>query len=460
LPKEAPVLDDKLNDRLTLVGPGTPSGELLRRHWMPVAVAAELGREPVKRVRVLGEDLALFRAADGGFGLVGARCPHRGASLGYGFPDGGGLRCPYHGWLFGSDGTCLEQPNQHPDSERLRARSAIAGYPVRELGGLLFAYLGPGEPPELPVWDLLGREEAQEAQEAQEAGASFRDIGYAVIPCNWLQIMENSFDPTHVEWLHGRYFNYQLERRGEPPTVLGGHHIKIGFDLVDYGIIKRRLREGQTEADEDWRVGHPVVFPNLLKVGGQAFSSFQIRVPMDDTHTLHFWYCWYDLPAAYADLVQQVRDIDGYYPVRLQDSAGSFLMDTIDSQDAMAWVTQGPRTSRSDEHLSSSDQGIALYRNLLKSQLDACHRGESLMNVRPSGPNGPNGGNGGNGAVIELPMEQKDLGMGGETRNPLTTYLRTQSKYSPRVQALCDLIDARLGARQAAARQAVAGRAL
>ena len=257
------ALDDKLNDRLTLVGPGTPAGELLRRHWMPVAVAAELVQEPVKRVRILGEDLALFRADDGGFGLVGARCPHRGASLGYGFPDGGGLRCPYHGWLFGSDGTCLEQPNQHPDSERLRARSAIKGYPVRELGGLLFAYLGPGEPPELPVWDLLGREETQ------EAGASFRDIGYAVIPCNWLQIMENSFDPTHVEWLHGRYFNYQLERRGEPPTVLSGHHIKIGFDLVDYGIIKRRLREGQTEADEDWRVGHPVVFPNLLKVGGR-----------------------------------------------------------------------------------------------------------------------------------------------------------------------------------------------
>jgi 5,5'-dehydrodivanillate O-demethylase len=422
------VLHAKVNDRLTLVGPETPAGEMLRRHWMPVAVVAELDREPVKRVRVLGENLALFRADDGAFGLVAERCPHRGASLGYGFPDNGGLRCPYHGWLFAPDGTCLEQPNQQPDSQRLLERSVIAGYPVRELGGLLFAYLGPGEAPELPVWDLLGRE---------EQGASFRDIGYAVVPCNWLQIMENSFDPTHVEWLHGRYFNYQLERRGEPPTVLGGHHVRIGFDLVDYGIIKRRLREGQTEADDDWRVGHPVVFPNLLKVGGRAFSSFQIRVPMDDTHTLHFWYCWYDLHASYADLVGQIRDIDGYYPVRLQDSDGSFLMDTIDSQDAMAWVTQGPRTSRHDEHLSSSDQGIALYRNLLKSQLTACERGESLMNVRPSSDPTER-------HVIELPMEHKDLGMGGDTGNPLTTYLRTQSKYSPRVQALCDLIDARL----------------
>jgi 5,5'-dehydrodivanillate O-demethylase len=396
-----------------------------------VAVAGELDGEPVKPVRVLGENLALFRNEDGAYGLVAERCPHRGASLAYGFPEDGGLRCPYHGWLFGADGTCLEQPNQQPDSRRLRERSTIAGYPVRELGGLLFAYLGPGAPPDLPVWDLLGR---------SEGPSSFRDVGYSIVPCNWLQIMENSFDPTHVEWLHGRYFNYQLERRGEAPTVLGGHHIKIGFDLVDYGIIKRRLREGQTEIDEDWSVGHPVVFPNLLKVGGVAFSSFQIRVPIDDTHTLHFWYCWYDLPDAFADLVAEIRDIEGFYPVQLQGADGSFLMDTIDSQDAMAWVTQGSRTTRDDEHLSSSDQGIALYRSLLKTQIAACEDGDELMNVHGDGH--------GNGVPIDLPMEQKELGMGGTTQNPLTTYLRTQSKYSPRVQALTALIDGRLEAGQ------------
>jgi 5,5'-dehydrodivanillate O-demethylase len=373
----------------------------------------------------------LFRNEDGSYGLVAERCPHRGASLAYGFPEDGGLRCPYHGWLFGADGTCLEQPNQQPDSRRLRERSTIAGYPVRELGGLLFAYLGPGAPPDLPVWDLLGR---------SEGPSSFRDVGYSIVQCNWLQIMENSFDPTHVEWLHGRYFNYQLERRGEAPTVLGGHHIKIGFDLVDYGIIKRRLREGQTEVDEDWSVGHPVVFPNLLKVGGVAFSSFQIRVPIDDTHTLHFWYCWYDLPDAFADLVAEIRDIEGFYPVQLQGADGSFLMDTIDSQDAMAWVTQGSRTTRDDEHLSSSDQGIALYRSLLKTQIAACEDGDELMNVHGDGH--------GNGVPIDLPMEQKELGMGGTTQNPLTTYLRTQSKYSPRVQALTALIDGRLEAGQ------------
>jgi 5,5'-dehydrodivanillate O-demethylase len=293
------------------------------------------------------------------------------------------------------------------------------------MGGLVFAYLGPDPVPVLPRFDLFDR---------TESGASFRDIGYAVIPCNWLQIMENSFDPTHVEWLHGRYFNYQLERKGEPLTELGGHHVKLGFDLVDYGIIKRRLREGQSEESDDWRIGHPVVFPNLLKVGGKGFSEFQIRVPIDDEHTMHYYYCWYDLPDAYADLVEEARDAhEGFYSVILQDDEGTFLMDTIDSQDAMVWVTQGARAVREAEHLSSSDQGIALYRNLLRSQLALNESGGDLMNVYRDDP-----------GVFQLPMENKDLGIGGDSGNPLATYMRTQSRFSPRVNRLLPRIDERL----------------
>lgn len=417
------MLDQAVNDRYTLVGAGTPAGELYRRHWLPVATEAEAIEREVIRVRVLGEDLVLFRA-DGSYGLVAERCPHRGASLGYGFPDEGSLRCPYHGWKFDKTGSCIEQPNQTPDSPRLRERSAIAAYPVKVLGGLVFAYMGTGEPPALPHLDVFARTEEK---------GSFRDIGSAVIPCNWLQIMENSFDPTHVEWLHGRYFNYHLERAGEEPTVLGGHHVKLGFDLVDYGIIKRRLREGQTEEDEDWKVGHPVVFPHILKVGGQGFSSLQIRVPIDDTTTKHFWYCWYDLPEEYNALVDECQGLSESYDVSLQDESGRFLMDTIDSQDAMVWVTQGARTTRDDEHLSSSDQGIALYRNLLRAQLEACEAGGELMNVKDASTEGE---------VIDLPQEQKDLGMGGASRNPLSTFLRTQARYSNRVQFLNERIDA------------------
>jgi 5,5'-dehydrodivanillate O-demethylase len=225
--------------------------------------------------------------------------------------------------------------------------------------------------------------------------------------------MENSFDPTHVEWLHGRLYNYHLKREGKEPTVLGGHHVKIAFDLVEYGIIKRRLREGQSEDSEDWRVGHPVVFPNILKVGGLGLSSFQIRVPVDDTNTLHFWYDWFEVPERYADLVNEIRHLPDTYPVTLQAPDGSFLMDTIDSQDAMVWVTQGDRTTRDGEHLSSSDQGIAMYRTLLRAQLDANEKGEPVMNVLAQDDDRE---------VFELPQEQKELGLdSGGSSNPLSS---------------------------------------
>lgn len=418
------MLHPDVNERYSRVGRDTPAGALYRRYWLPVATETDLAANPVKRVRLLGEDLVLFRAETGDLGLVAERCPHRGASLGYGFPDGAGLRCPYHGWKFSPQGECLEQPNQMPPSAQLQARARTTSYPVRALGGLIFAYLGDSPAPALPRLDLFALEESP---------TRFRDIGYAVIPCNWLQIMENSFDPTHVEWLHGRLFNYHLERAGEEPTVLGGHHIKIGFDLVDYGIIKRRLREGQTEDDEDWKVGHPVYFPNILKVGGYGLSSFQIRVPMDDHHTLHFWYCYYDVPDEYANLVEEVRALPDTYEVKLQDADGNFLMDTIDSQDAMVWVTQGALTTRDDEHLSSSDQGIALYRNLLRSQLQANETGGAVMNVHDAATENE---------LIQLPQEKKELGIGGGGANPMASFLRTQGVYSPRLSTLTQRIDA------------------
>jgi 5,5'-dehydrodivanillate O-demethylase oxygenase subunit len=418
------MLRSDLNDRLTKVGPGTPMGDLYRRYWQPIATESEIAGDPVKRVRILSEDLVLFRADDGGLGLVAERCPHRGASLGYGFPDGGGLRCPYHGWLFDSDGSCLEQPNQIPESRSLKERAQIAAYPVQALGGLVFAYLGPQPEPPLPRFDLFTW---------TEGGGRFRDIGTAVIPCNWLQIMENSFDPTHVEWLHGRLFNYHLRRAGKEPTVLAGHHVKIAFDLVEYGIIKRRLREGQSEDSDDWRVGHPVVFPNILKVGGHGLSSFQIRVPIDDTHTLHIWYDWFDVPDRYAHLTDEVVRLPDTYDVTLRGPDGSFLMNTIDAQDAMAWVTQGARTNRENEHLSSSDQGIAIYRNLLRAQLELNESGGRVMNVLDPGENR---------AVIELPQERKELGLDSSLGgNPLASFLRLHALYSKRVPHLVQLID-------------------
>src|SRR6266516_4062721 len=272
------MLTKEANERLTRVGPGAPMGSLLRRYWQPVATVRELADEPVLAVTVLGENLALYRTELGELGLISQRCPHRGASLAYGIPELDGLRCPYHGWKFDGKGACLEQPAEPPDST-FKNRVRVPAYPVAELGGLIWAYLGPEPAPLLPRYDLFVRDDLE------------REIGITRLPCNWLQIMENSLDPVHLEYLHGIYMNYAQKRLGKDAVAAVKHHVKIDFDVFEHGIAKRRLLEGQSEDVDDWRVGHPILFPNILAVGDESGTpEFQIRVPVNDTETLHFWY--------------------------------------------------------------------------------------------------------------------------------------------------------------------------
>src|SRR3981081_165175 len=270
------MLTKEANERLTQVGLGTPMGALLRRYWYPIATLPELLTEPVLAVTVLGENLALYRTEDGKFGLVAQRCPHRGASLAYGIAEADGLRCAYHGWKFDGRGSCLEQPAE-PAESAFKNRVRVPAYPVQEMGGLIWAYLGPPPVPLLPRYDLFVRDDLE------------REIGITRLPCNWLQIMENSLDPVHLEYLHGKYTNYVLKRQGKPPAAKIRHHEKIRFTVFDYGISKHRLLEGDSEDTDDWQIGHPILFPNILAVGDHRVPEFQIRVPMDDTHTLHFW---------------------------------------------------------------------------------------------------------------------------------------------------------------------------
>ena len=284
------MLTAEENKRLTRVGPGTPMGELMRRYWQPIAAAVELDENPVKHVKLLGESLVLYRDLKGNLGLIGDTCPHRNVSMIYGVPENDGLRCPYHGWMFDCAGQCIEMPAEPPGSS-FPSRVKIAGYPVEELAGLVFTYLGPLPAPLLPRWDMFVWDNV------------LRDIGSVVIPCNWLQIQENSLDPGHVEWLHGRFSNYVPERlskadlkrqflRGNREVIGDPVLEKIGFDEFQYGIIKRRIMEGGSEQDPDWHIGHPVIFPNVLRVG----ANFQYRVPVDDTHTLHIWFTAYPHP--------------------------------------------------------------------------------------------------------------------------------------------------------------------
>ena len=124
------MLTQQENELLTRVGPGTPMGDLMRRYWHPVAGGRRRWQDRwTKRVRILGEDLVLFKDRTGKFGLIGEFCPHRRASLAYGIPTEDGIRCPYHGWKFDGAGRCLEQPNE-PEGSNFKDKVATAGYPV------------------------------------------------------------------------------------------------------------------------------------------------------------------------------------------------------------------------------------------------------------------------------------------------------------------------------------------
>src|SRR5579859_4551125 len=358
------MLAKELNERLTRVGPGTPLGNMLRRYWFPITRTTELDEEPVQAVTLLGEKLALYRAESGELGLVSQRCPHRGASLAYGIPEADGLRCAYHGWKFDGRGTCLEQPAE-PDDSTFKDRIKIPAYPVQELGGFVWAYLGPEPVPLLPRWDVLVREDLD------------RSIGVTHLPINFLQAMENSMDPIHFEWLHAVYGNYVRKRQGMPPSMTPRKHEQIAFDVFEYGIYKRRLLEGEDpETSDDWTTGHPVLFPYILAVGDHSRPSLQIRVPVDDTHTLHYWYRT-ELRQPGQPPQESVPSWDEPY----MHPSGRLVVETIPGQDMMAWVTQGAVSDRTTERLGTSDKGVILYRNLLLEQIEKAERGEDPMGV-------------------------------------------------------------------------------
>ncbi|WP_134704231.1 aromatic ring-hydroxylating dioxygenase subunit alpha [Ammoniphilus sp. YIM 78166] len=409
------MLSQQQNELLTKVGPGTPMGNLLRRYWIPVAATSELKDKPTKKVRVLGEDLVLYRDRSGNLGLIDERCPHRKVSMVYGIPEKDGLRCQYHGWCFNKQGQCLEQPNE-PATSTFKDRIKIKAYPVQEMGGLIFGYLGPEPAPLLPRFDGFVVENA------------VRMIGNAVIPCNWLQIMENSMDPIHTEWLHGHYNAYILERDGKSlEDAFQRKHNKIEFDAFEYGIVKRRLLEGQTEESDDWRIGHPVVFPYMLAVGsgGLGAYQFQIRVPIDDENTWHVWYMAY-APGEEVEIPEHLKEIP-LYEVPYKDENGDYLLDYIDGQDIMCWITQGTIADRTDERLGTTDKGIIAYRQMLKEQIAKVEHGEDpIGTIRDPEKN----------QFIELPLERHKHHFSAGFKS---VFSRFQTRFSPTIAEVVEL---------------------
>src|SRR6266581_232399 len=185
------MLTKEENERLTKVGPGTPGGELLRRYWHPIAVAQELTDEqPTRFVRILGEDLVLFRDRRGQVGLIQDHCAHRGASLLYGRVEERGISCAYHGWLYDTAGNCLETPAEPADS-KFYLTVKIKAYPVQKWLGLYWTYMGPMPAPPITKFDVWARKDGTHRVSVQPR-----------LDCNWFQAMEKSVDPAHLPILH------------------------------------------------------------------------------------------------------------------------------------------------------------------------------------------------------------------------------------------------------------------
>ena len=411
----------KQNKLLTEVGRGTPMGELMRRYWQPIGAAVDLESKWTKRVRLLGEDLVIFKDRQGRLGLIAEQCPHRRASFAHGIPTENGIRCPYHGWEYNAQGKCIHQPNEQ-DKCAFRDKVSTDAYPVQEMGGMLFAYMGPQPQPLLPRWDGF------------VAQGTIRIMGCTILPINWLQIMENSLDPVHTEWLHGHHYEFLKEQEGIK-VAISTRHLKIDFKEFEYGMTKHRLLEGHSEDGDDWKVGHPIVFPNMLAVGNgdekSRYYSFHMRVPVDDTHTMHLWFNAY-VPPQGVEVPKHLLDKVHTYEVPFIDDKGEFIVDNVDGQDMMAWISQGAIADRSLENLGATDKGIVMYRRMLKREMQKVQAGIDPMGiVRDSARN----------ERIDLPNEKKKH----HNSDGFTSFMmRTHAKYSPIANDLSKLFEPHL----------------
>jgi 5,5'-dehydrodivanillate O-demethylase oxygenase subunit len=360
---------------------GTPAGDWLRHFWQAIAISDQCKdiRADLKlnntvdfdgqkdtasawgqklgvftgkptRVRVLGEDLVLYRDGSGKLGLLDLYCAHRRASLEYGRVQEHALSCCYHGWAYDETGQCVDMPSEPKDSP-FKNKVQLKAYPVRELGGMIFAYLGSGEPPVLPMLDVLARTDGVRAVEQ-----------FALWPAHWLQIIENSVDPSHTGTLHGS---------GTSRSDLWSQVPTINFHPDRFGIQTQQTRgnydrTGYLRLPSTMLINHP--WPGG-KINHPRFTAI-FRTPVDDTHTLLFH-------------VTFTPYVNGKLP-DLPEGVGFHLADfvqTIFQQDYEAVISQGPIYDRTLEKLGTSDKGLILYRKIMKEQIEAVQRGEEPPGV-------------------------------------------------------------------------------
>ncbi len=382
------------DELLVRTGRGTACGEYLRRYWQPVALAAEIEDVP-RLIRVLGEELVIFRDKSGRYGLVHRHCPHRRASLEFAICESNGIRCCYHGWLFDVDGRILEIPGQ-PDgiAELIRKKTSLGAYPVKEFKGLLFAYLGPiDDIPEFPVYDTL--------EIPDHTYVPYR----ADYRCNWIQVLDAILDPIHTSFLHSRMSRPQFSEGMSELGELAFYQRQMGF----LGSNTRRV------GDNIWVRINELVLPNYTQAGA-AFSADGTRslyygrtafarwvVPVDDENTTAFaWAIFGDRadPEKYntpegPELIEQGELMDRSYDQR-QRFPG----------DAEAVEGMGRIADQKREHLVPSDKGIIMYRKKLRKVCRNLEKGIKPEQTSDywSNPVPTYGGD----TVLNIPLDGKD----------------------------------------------------
>ncbi len=376
------MLPEEENKRLMEVGPGTLMGELLRRYWMPVAAVAELDDNPTKPIRLMCEDLVIYKDKSGTYGLVDQHCPHRRADLSYGFVEDCGLRCNYHGWAFNEQGDCISQPFEEtarPEAN-YKERVRIKAYKIEAKSGILWAYMGPDPAPLVPDWDYYYIN-------------GYKQVIMSYVPCNWFQCQENSIDPVHFEWLHSNWSTRLAGKEGPyAPT-----HVKLGFDEFDHGFVYRRVREDTDEDNELWTTGRVCLWPNALYTG-----FFEYRVPIDNENT--FSIAIFNNPVPGDEPFEQERIPYWYSPIK-DEKTGRWISSHVMNQDFVAWVGQGAVADRTQEHLGESDRGVIMMRRKMLEQAEVVadggdpkglvrdpERNQRIYLPRVGGPGGSNRG--------------------------------------------------------------------
>jgi phenylpropionate dioxygenase-like ring-hydroxylating dioxygenase large terminal subunit len=388
------MIPHETNRLLTQTGPGTPMGEVMRSYWQPIALSEEVPQSSAPMpVRILSEDLVLFRDEKGRLGLLDKRCPHRCTDLSYGRIEDGGLRCLYHGWLFDVKGKCLEQPAE-PENSTYKDEIKHTAYPTHEVGGMIFCFMGKGEAPKFPDYEFV------------KAAPERRFLKRSTLECNYLQALEGGYDPAHLSFLHR-----PLEKKDTRPVpgTDGGmsadmyykedRRPNLDYEVTDYGVRIFSIRK--SGEDKKYVRVTNFVMPDAIAIVGNEGRigegySMHWHVPIDDTHHVRWDYVF-----------NRVRPLDmTKYEMRLANDKGptgekraaenryfqdrdlmmtsnfTGMGESFNVHDAFAAESQGKIQDRTHENLGTTDVIIARVRKQMLEGIDAVKQGKDPLNVK------------------------------------------------------------------------------